>query len=167
MAEVPGPTRCPDCGGTLIGKGVRDRTVLDCRPVKVERIVYRLPRRRCRRCGRTVQAAAPGVLPKSRYGNGLLAHVAVQHYLYGVTLGQLEKQTGIGYGSLVDALHQLARRLKAIPERLILDSSPSPGQTRRRDDMADRRREWLRMAVLHAELEPLSVPQDAFGERGP
>jgi hypothetical protein len=66
-----------------------------------------------------VETAAPGVLPKSVYGNGLLAHVAVQHYLYGATLGQLEKQTGIGYGSLVEALHQLARRLKTVPDRLL------------------------------------------------
>jgi hypothetical protein len=66
-----------------------------------------------------VETAAPGVLPKSVYGNGLLAHVAVQHYLYGATLGQLEKQTGIGYSSLIDALHQLARRLKGVPERLL------------------------------------------------
>jgi len=162
VADVPAWARCPDCGGTLMGKGMRERTVLDCRPVKVERIVpgrgtaplagvrlpwpgygspgrgtapavargrgplpwpaavarYRLPRRRCRRCGRTVQTAAPGVLAKSQYGNGLLTHVAVQHYLYGATLGQLEKQTGIGYGSLVDAMHQVAGRLAAVIPRL-------------------------------------------------
>jgi transposase len=119
VVETPPPARCPRCGGMLTAKGVRERTVLDCRPIKVERIVYRLPRCRCRRCGSAVETAAPGVLAKSAYGNGLLAHVAVQHYLYGATLGQLEKQTGIGYGSLVDALHQLARRLKAVPERLL------------------------------------------------
>jgi len=118
VTEVPAPAQCPDCGATLIGKGMRERTVLDCRPVQVERIVYRLPRRQCPRCGRAVETAAPGVLPKSQYGSGLLAHVAAQHYLYGATLGQIEKQTGLGYGSLVDAMHQLARRLKAVPEAL-------------------------------------------------
>ena len=126
VVETPPPARCPRCGGTLTAKGVRERTVLDCRPIKVERIVYRLPRCRCRRCGSAVETAAPGVLAKSAYGNGLLAHVAVQHYLYGATLGQLEKQTGIGYGSLVDALHQLARRLKAVPERLLRQYRQAP-----------------------------------------
>jgi transposase len=126
VVETPPPTRCPKCGGTLTAKGVRERTVLDCRPIRVERIVYRLPRCRCRRCGASVETAAPGVLPKSVYGNGLLAHVAVQHYLYGATLGQLEKQTGIGYGSLVDALHQLARRLKDVPERLLKEYRQAP-----------------------------------------
>jgi transposase len=94
VVETPPPARCPRCGGMLTAKGVRERTVLDCRPIKVERIVYRLPRCRCRRCGSAVETAAPGVLAKSAYGNGLLAHVAVQHYLYGATLGQLEKQRG-------------------------------------------------------------------------
>jgi len=126
VVQTPPPARCPKCGGTLTAKGVRERTVLDCRPIRVERIVYRLPRCRCRRCGASVETAAPGVLPKSVYGNGLLAHVAVQHYLYGATLGQLEKQTGIGYGSLVDALHQLARRLKDVPERLLKEYRQAP-----------------------------------------
>lgn len=58
-------------------------------------------------------------MPKCLYGNQLFTHVAIQHYLNGQTLGQLERQTGIGYGSLVDAMHQLARRLKEVPEKLI------------------------------------------------
>jgi transposase len=126
VLEPPPPTRCPKCGGTLTARGVRERTVLDCRPVRVERIVYRLPRCRCRRCGASVETAAPGVLAKSQYGNGLLVHVAVQHYLYRATLGQLEQQTGIGCGSLIDALHQLARRLKGVPQRLLREYRRAP-----------------------------------------
>lgn len=118
VVDVPAPDRCPDCGGPLEGKGDRSRTVLEAQPVRVERIVYRLGRRRCRRCGKTFQPAVPGVLPKCQYGNGLLTHLATQHYLYGATLGQLEKQTGVGIGSIVDALHQLARRLGKVPDRL-------------------------------------------------
>jgi len=33
--------------------------------------------------------------------------------------GQIERQTGIGYSSLVDALHQLSERLKGVPKALI------------------------------------------------
>jgi hypothetical protein len=55
------------------------------------------------------------------YSNQLLAYVAVQHYIYGNTLGQIEKQTGIGYSSLVDAMHQLSKRLKDVPNALIQD----------------------------------------------
>jgi len=52
--------------------------------------------------------------------------VAVQHYLYRATLGQLEQQTGIGCGSLIDALHQLARRLKGVPQRLLREYRRAP-----------------------------------------
>jgi transposase len=111
--------QCPDCGTPLQNKGTRDRSVIDCQPLQSVRIVYRLQHKYCPNCKRTVRARAPGVLPKSLYGNRLLTHVAVQHYLYGVPLGQLEQQTGIGYGSLVDAMHQLARWLKDVPETLV------------------------------------------------
>jgi hypothetical protein len=111
---------CPDCGSVLEDKGSRNRAVMDCRPVKMEKIVYRLQRKRCGKCKKVITARAPGVLAKCLYGNQLLAHVAVQHYIYGNTLGQIEKQTGIGYSSLVKAMHQLAGRLKNVPERLIL-----------------------------------------------
>jgi transposase len=126
IQDLPGPDRCPDCGGVLDGKGIRERTVLDCQPVRVERIVYRVHRACCPHCRRTVQPVPPGVLPKCQYGNGLLAHVAVQHYLYGATLGQLEKQTGIGVSSLIDAMAQLARWLEPVPEQLIREYRQAP-----------------------------------------
>lgn len=126
VVDLPGPDHCPDCGGELDSKGVRERTVLDCQPVRVEQIVYRIHRVCCPHCRRTVQPVPPGVLPKCQYGNGLLAHVAVQHYLYGATLGQLEKQTGIGLSSLIDAMAQLARWLGGVPERLIRHYRQAP-----------------------------------------
>jgi hypothetical protein len=126
VEEVPAPCRCPQCGRGLEHKDVRERTALDAQPVKVERIVYRLERKKCPHCGAVVQAPAPGLLSKCQYGNGLLSHLAVQHYLYGVTLGQLERQMGVGYGSLVDALHQLARRLEPVLPKLVAAYRRSP-----------------------------------------
>ena len=110
---------CPDCGSILEQKGTRTRTVIDCQPVKMKKVVYYLGRKRCPECKKLITARAPGVFAKCLYSNQLLTYVAVQHYIYGNTLGQIEKQTGIGYSSLVDAMHQLARRLKNIPESLI------------------------------------------------
>ena len=102
---------CPDCGSVLEDKGSKTWTVMDCQPVRMEKIVYRLQRKRCPKCKKVITARPPGVLPKCLYGNQLLAYVAVRHYIYGNTLGKIEKQTGIGYGSLVEAMHQLAGRL--------------------------------------------------------
>ena len=126
VQEVPAPCSCPRCGGGLKPKDVRERTALDAEPVKVLRIVYRLERKKCPHCGALVQAQPPGLMPKSQYGNGLLSHLAVQHYLYGVTLGQLERQMGVGCGSLVDALHQLARRLEPVIPKLVAAYRRSP-----------------------------------------
>ena len=110
---------CPDCGSILEDKGTKTRAVIDCQPVKMKKVVYYLERKRCPRCKKIISARPPGVLAKCLYSNQLLAYVAVQHYIYGNTLGQIEKQTGIGYSSLVDAMHQLSKRLKDVPNALI------------------------------------------------
>jgi len=117
---------CPDCGSTLEEKGTRARAVIDCQPVKMKKIVYHLERKRCPKCKKVISARAPGVLAKCLYSNRLLAYVAVQHYIYGNTLGQIEKQTGVGYSSLIDAMHQLAKRLKGVPKTLIEAYRDSP-----------------------------------------
>ena len=110
---------CPGCGTTLDNKGTKTRTVMDCQPIKMKRILYHLERKYCPKCKKLISARPPGVLAKCLYSNQLLAYVAVQHYIYGNTLGQIEKQTGIGYSSLVDAMHQLAGILKDVPKSLI------------------------------------------------
>ena len=110
---------CPDCGAILEDKGTRARAVVDCQPIEMKKVVYHLERKHCPKCKKVISAKAPGVLVKCLYSNQLLAYVAVQHYIYGNTLGQIEKQTGIGYSSLVDAMHQLSKRLKDVPKSLI------------------------------------------------
>jgi transposase len=110
---------CPCCGGTLENKGVRSRTVVDAQPLKKETVVYDLERRWCPRCRKSFQARAPGVLPKSLYSNQLITHVAMQHYIYGVPLGRLEAQLGIGSGSLIAPLHRTAHLLQPVMDKLI------------------------------------------------
>ena len=124
--RINAPHTCPDCGGPTWSKGTRRRRVLDCEPMRRIETVYRLERRQCATCGRKVEAQAPGVLPKCLYGNRLLAHVAVEHYVHGTTLGQLEARTEIGCGSLIDALHKLARRLEPGMGRLVSDYRGNP-----------------------------------------
>jgi hypothetical protein len=92
---------------------------MDCQPVRVKKIVYHLEHKHCPTCKKTFTGRPPGVLAKCLYSNQLLSYVAIQHYIYGNTLGQLEKQTGIGYSSLIDAMHQLSKRLRDVPQALI------------------------------------------------
>lgn len=44
--------------------------------------------------------------------------MAVQHYVFGVTLGQLDRQLGVRNGSLHGAMHQLSARLAPACDRL-------------------------------------------------
>lgn len=55
---------CPDCGTTLDNKGTKTRTVMDCQPVKMKRILYHLERKHCLKCKKLISARPPGVLAK-------------------------------------------------------------------------------------------------------
>jgi len=119
VQRVPAPERCPECGGVLQTKGTKARTVIDVQPLRRQTVCYQLDQKYCSHCRKSVKASAPGVLPRGLLSNRLLAHVAVQHYVYGVTLGQLENQLDVGYGTLMGALHQLARLLEPACEQLM------------------------------------------------
>lgn len=119
--RLAAPTRCPDCGETLVAKGTKPRTVLDAIPVQREVIRYEVGQAACPKCRRVCAAPVPGVLPKSLLGNRLLAHVAVEHYVHGTTLGRLARQLRVGQGTLVGALHRLADRLAPVLPRLLAE----------------------------------------------
>ncbi len=72
VETVPSVDVCPDCGGPLEARGCRTRTVLDCQPVRVEKVVYQLPRQRGTRSGRIAREvfgneSLLGVLVVDRY----------------------------------------------------------------------------------------------------
>jgi len=112
-------TVCPKCGVALENLGTKGRTVIDIVPVQVQKIVYQRRRRHCPQCHRFFSAKAPGVLPKFKHGNMLLAHAAIDHYLHGIPIKRVAQRLGIGAGALIESLHRLADRLKGVPEKLI------------------------------------------------
>jgi transposase len=126
VEEVKVECRCPQCHGRdWEPLARRQRTVIDYE-IKRVKVVCQLERKRCKACGTVVQAKAPGVLPKNLYSNNLLAHVAVEHYVNGIRLGHLERQTGVPIGSLIKAMHQLGRILQDVPDKLIADYRQAP-----------------------------------------
>lgn len=88
IQEIAVGPLCPDCGGPLQDKGYQDRSVIDSQPIRAERILYRLQKKYCARCRKTIRAQAPGVLPKSLYGNQLITQLLFWHYLYGIPMGR-------------------------------------------------------------------------------
>ena len=119
MVRIELSRTCPDCGTVLRSKGTDQRTLLDGEPLKSEKQLLLLDVKRCPKCQRIFRAKAPGVLPKGLFSNRLLSVIAVQHYIHGTTLGQLEKQLAVGYGALVKAMHGLAERVRPATGRLI------------------------------------------------
>ena len=110
---------CPDCLIELKEKDSRDRYVIDIKPLEIKKIIYHIIRKKCKKCGRIFEPKPPGVLPRNLYGNNLIVYIAIEHYIKGKTLGALEKELDIGYGTLIDILHSLAKILKDIPDKLI------------------------------------------------
>ncbi len=109
-----GPTSqmCPECGGPLEKKGWVDRSVVDTPSKRPQKITFRLAKRYCPYCRRNVTAQPPGVLPKSLYGNQLIADAVEMHYLHGVPMGRVSEFLGIGAGSLVSCLNAAPASLR-------------------------------------------------------
>jgi len=117
---------CPYCGTALEHKEYRDRSVIDSQPLRAEPILYQLERARCPRCGKTVQARAAEVLPKSLYGNQLVTQVVFLHYRQGIPVGRLCSQLGIGLGAVFEILHRMATLFRGVIPKLIEEYRQAP-----------------------------------------
>jgi transposase len=119
---------CPECGGPLRDKGQEERSVVEAPPLKAQLRVYRLPKKYCPQCRRTFIPKAPGVLPKSLYGNQLIANAAVLHYGQGMPQGRVCQMTGLSNGALTEIFHRLARLFAAVPPKLIQEYKKDPAK---------------------------------------
>lgn len=117
---------CPECGTPLEKKGWAERSVVDTPSQKPEKITFRLAKRYCPHCRRTVTAQPPGVLPKSLYGNQLIADAIEMHYLHGVPMGRISEYLELGAGSLVKLFRRGARLFEGVPDRLIEEYRQAP-----------------------------------------
>ena len=88
--------------------------------------VERRPAPRCPRCGETVQARAPAVLPKSLYGNQLVTQVVFLHFRQGIPMGRLCDQPGLGMGAVFDILHCMAALFLGVVGKLIEEYRQAP-----------------------------------------
>ncbi|MGH7493331.1 MAG: IS66 family transposase [bacterium] len=117
---------CPDCKVALNYVDSRSRQVVDMASIKVKSIVNQLQRWRCPNCRRPFRAKAPEVLPKCEFGNTLLANVATEHYFHGIPMNRVATRLDLNAGSLLEAMHRLARHLHNIPDQLIAEYRQAP-----------------------------------------
>jgi len=126
IETIPVEPVCPYCGGKPEHKEYRDRSVIDSLPLRALQILYQLERACCPCCGKTLQARAPGVLPKSLYGNQLITQVIFLHYRQGIPAGRLCDQLGIGLGAVFDILHRMAALFRGVMGTLIEEYRQAP-----------------------------------------
>jgi transposase len=123
---VPVGETCASCGGPLQSRGFLSRSVLDAQPLRAQRIAYRLQRKYCPHCRKFIRAQAPSVLPKSLFGNQLLTQVVFLHYFYGLPLGRVCQQLGIGLGAAMALLHRVASLFKGLVPKLLEEYRQAP-----------------------------------------
>ncbi len=84
------PDICPFCGGELEKKGVQDRSIIDTESNRAKKKVVKCEKKRCPKCNKIIQAK-PSALPKSLYGNNLVAQACLLHFVHGVPVGRIEE----------------------------------------------------------------------------
>ena len=105
------PELCPHCASKLEAASTQPRTLVGCEPPQTFTRTVNLQEAWCPCCGRTTRTQAPGAFPRLLLDNSALSYVAVEHFLYGVTLGRLSRITGIAKGTLTNAMNWLADML--------------------------------------------------------
>jgi transposase len=117
---------CPDCGNPLENKGWEERSVFDTPHQKTEKITYRLAKRYCPHCRSNITAQAPGVLPKSLFGNKLIADSVVMHYVHGLPIGRISQHLQVGAGAIADLFRRCADLFEKVPDGLVEQYRQAP-----------------------------------------
>ncbi len=164
--------RCPQCGGPLEHRGTERRSVIDMAPLQAEKTLYIVPKQYCPRCRRAFQPHPPEVLPKTLFGNQLVATAATMHYLYGVPMGRICEQIGLDLGTLIKIFHRVAKLFSSIPGRLIEQYRQAP--VKHADETGwpndgHRGYVWLFATIkisifLFRQTRSSSVPKEVFGK---
>lgn len=123
---VPGSELCPQCGHTLVKKGIEERSVLDTPSSRPEKVSFNLDKRYCPHCRKSFTPQPPGVLPKSLFGNQLMANAITMHYLHGVPIERICENLGVGSGSLVGIFQRCAALFEDVPQKLIEEYRQAP-----------------------------------------
>ena len=117
---------CPECGQFLLKKGIEERSVLDMPSAKPEKISFNLHKRYCPDCRKSFTPQPPGVLPRSLFGNQLIANAITMHYLHGVPIERICEILGVGSGSLAGIFQRCARLFADVPQKLVEEYREAP-----------------------------------------
>ena len=127
VEQLDGAERCPYCQGVLEDKGRVERTVLETPEQALVPTVYQSRKQWCPRCRKTI-IAKPPIFSRALYGNRLIAHALVLHFVHGLPCGQIERLWNgqVLTGSLHRVFHQVAQRWQPALETLASDYRKAP-----------------------------------------
>jgi hypothetical protein len=111
----------------LVNKSFIVRPVIDSVLLEVRKILYRCQKKYCPRCKKTISARAP-VIPRSLYGNQLIAQALYLHYGQLIPLGRIAEIMGkdVSTANLHAIFQRLSRLWKPVVDRLIMDFRKEP-----------------------------------------
>jgi transposase len=127
VEQVAGMECCPYCHGALEDKGREERTIRDIREQALEYTVYQGKKQWCPRCRKAI-ARKPPVLPRALYGNRLIAHAVVLHFLHGIPCSRIEQlwDGQVPTGSLHRLFHPVAHYWNPVLDTLIAEYRQAP-----------------------------------------
>ena len=119
--------KCPHCSGRLVNKSFIKRPIIDSVLLQVKNILYLCQKKYCPRCKKTVSAKPP-VLPRTLYGNQLMAQALYLHYGQLIPLGRIEEIMGgaVSTANLHAAFQRLSRIWQPAVDRLITEYRKEP-----------------------------------------
>lgn len=119
---INAPKTCPCCNLKLSLKDTKARTFVDIVSIKAKRKVLGLRRGQCPGC-KKVYKPKVDAFPRSMYGNQLISHAAVMHYVHGVPIGRLIEIFGpdLKQAGLINAFHNLSKLCEKARPNLIED----------------------------------------------
>jgi len=117
LDDLPPPCPC-GLGPWRLG-AVREQCVIERIPAQKKRQLVLKQECICSGCGRIETIRTPGVVPGGLYGNGLTAHLLTEHYLHGLTVGQVCRREDINEGTFFQMASRCARLLEPIFNRIL------------------------------------------------
>ena len=119
IKETPPPCVC-GCGTWLPG-AIREHCVIELVPARKIRKFYRKHECICTGCGMVETIRTPKVTPGGLYGNGMVAHLLTEHYLYGLTAGNVCRRESVNEGTFFQIAARCADLLKPLFGRILLE----------------------------------------------
>ena len=116
IKETPPPCMCGH--GAWLPGAIREHCVIELIPARKHKKIYLKRECTCSSCGKVETIRTPAVTPGGLYGNGMVAHLLTEHYLYGLTAGNVCRREGVNEGTFFQIAVRCADLLKPLFERI-------------------------------------------------